>query len=101
MGNIFALLENVPRNQLVFQTSQDWTNIKPATPVKRVLNVKKKQFGAKRNLKRREKKKHNLDQKDKSVNSNHSDGDKNGNATAENQDPLGDALNVGMIVMMT
>ena len=51
-----------------------------------------------RNLKRREKKKH---QGNKSVNSNHSDGDKNGNATAKSQDPLGDALNVGMIVMMT
>ena len=60
-----------------------------------------KKFGARRNLKRHEKKKHDLDQADKSVNSNHGDGDKNANATAETQDPLGNALNVGMILMMT
>ena len=56
-------------------------------------------FGAKRNLKRHEKKKHQKEQVDLSVNSNHSDGDRNGNATVEIQDALGDALNVGMIIV--
>ena len=54
-------------------------------------------FGAKRNLKRHKKKKHQKEQADLSVNSNHSDGDRTGNATVEIQDALGDALNVGMI----
>ena len=44
-------------------------------------------FGAKRNLKRHKKKKH------------HSDGDRNGNATVQIQDALGDALNVDMIIV--
>ena len=56
-------------------------------------------FGAKRNLKRHKKKKHQKEQADLSVNSNHSDGDRNGNATVEIQDALGDALNVGIIIV--
>ena len=56
-------------------------------------------FGAKRNLKRHKKKKHQKEQPDLSVNSNHSDGDRNGNATVEIQDALGDALNVGIIIV--
>ena len=58
-----------------------------------------KVFGAKRNLKRHKKKKHQKEQADLSVNSNHSDGDRNRNATVEIQDALGDALNVGMIIV--
>ena len=58
-----------------------------------------KVFGAKRNLKRHKKNKHQKEQADLSVNSNHSDGDRNGNATVEIQDALGDALNVGMIIV--
>ena len=56
-------------------------------------------FGAKRNLKRHKKKKHQKEQADLSVNSNHSDGDRNGNATVQIQDALGDALNVDMIIV--
>ena len=53
-------------------------------------------FGAKRNLRRHEKKKHQKDQVDLSVNSNHSEGDANENAIP---DALGDALNVDMIIV--
>ena len=56
-------------------------------------------FGAKRNLKRHKKKKHQKEQADLSVNSNHSDGDRNGNATVQIQDALSDALNVDMIIV--
>ena len=56
-------------------------------------------FGAKRNLKRHKKKKHQKEHADLSVNSNHSDGDRNGNATVQIQDALGDALNVDMIIV--
>ena len=45
-----------------------------------------KTFGAKRNLRRHEKIKHNKDKGDISTNSNTSDGDKNGNAI-ETEDP--------------
>ena len=44
-------------------------------------------------------KKHQKEQADLSVNSNHSDGDRNGNATVQIQDALGDALNVDMIIV--
>ena len=53
-------------------------------------------FGAMRNLRRHEKKKHQKEQVDLSVNSNHSDGDRNENAIP---DALGDALNVDMIIV--
>ena len=57
-------------------------------------------FGAKRNLRRHEKKKHEKEQVDLSVNSNHSDGDRNGNATVEiPYAALDDALNVDMIIV--
>ena len=45
-------------------------------------------FGAKRNLTRHTKKKHEEDQGNTSVNSNISDGDMNGNTPDERQDPL-------------
>ena len=45
------------------------------------------------------KKKHQKEQADLSVNSNHSDGDRNGNATVQIQDALSDALNVDMIIV--
>ena len=51
------------------------------------------------NLKRHKKNKHQKEQADLSVNSNHSDGDRNGNATVQIQDALGDALNVDMIIV--
>ena len=44
-------------------------------------------------------KKHQKEQADLSVNSNHSDGDRNGNATVETDAALGDALNVDMIIV--
>ena len=43
--------------------------------------------------------KYQKEQADLSVNSNHSDGDRNGNATVQIQDALGDALNVDMIIV--
>ena len=45
-------------------------------------------FGAKRNLTRHTKIKHEEDQGNTSINSNISDGDRNGNAPDERQDPL-------------
>ena len=57
-----------------------------------------KVYGAKRNLRRHKKKKHQKEQ-DLSVNSNCSDGDRNGNATVETDAALGDALNVDMIIV--
>ena len=47
-----------------------------------------KMFGAKRNLTRHTKKKHEEDQGNTSVNSNISEGDMNGNTPDERQDPL-------------
>ena len=47
-----------------------------------------KMFGAKRNLTRHTKKKHEEDQGNTSVNSNISDGGMNGNTPDERQDPL-------------